>query len=48
MLRLPLNWNRVETALELSAWHDSLPVIEFTGLALVFHGWETVFCDAVA
>ena len=24
------------------------PAVRFTGLALVFHGWEMVFCDAVA
>ena len=24
------------------------PGVRFTGLALVFHGWEMVFCDAVA
>ena len=24
------------------------PNVRFTGLALVFHGWEMVFCDAVA
>ena len=24
------------------------PGVRFTGLAVVFHGWEMVFCDAVA
>ena len=24
------------------------PAVRFTGLAVVFHGWEMVFCDAVA
>ena len=24
------------------------PDVRFTGLAVVFHGWEMVFCDAVA
>ncbi|MDE0445137.1 MAG: hypothetical protein OXH96_00585 [Spirochaetaceae bacterium] len=24
------------------------PAVQFTGLAIVFHGWEMVFSDAVA
>ena len=24
------------------------PSVRFTGLVVVFHGWEMVFCDAVA
>ncbi len=24
------------------------PAVRYTGLAVVFHGWEMVFCDAVA
>ena len=24
----------------------AVPGVQFTGLAFVFHGWETVFCDA--